>query len=90
MGTALAPFLAGVTTAGFAVAGLFFLRFWKRTRDVLFGAFGLCFILLAIHQSLITLAGIPEEYQSWAYLLKAAAFIVLIAAIVRKNIGKGG
>lgn len=89
MSTALVPFLAGVTTAGFAVAGLFFLRFWKRTRDVLFGAFGLCFFLLAAHQTLITLAQIPEEYQSWAYLLKAAAFIVLILAIVRKNIGSG-
>ncbi len=89
MRSALIPFLSGITTAGFAVAGLFFLRFWKRTHDMLFGAFGVCFFLLAAHQTLIVLADIPEEYQSWAYLLKAAAFTVLIAAIVRKNIGKG-
>jgi hypothetical protein len=85
----LAVFLAGVATAGFAVAGLFFLRFWTRTRDMLFGAFGLAFFLLAAHQALITLAGIPEQYLSWAYLLKASAFTVLIVAIVRKNIGRG-
>lgn len=85
----LAVYIAGAATAGFVVAGAFFLRFWSRTRDPLFGAFGLSFFLLAAHQALITLANIPEEYLSSAYLLKAAAFIVLIVAIVRKNIGKG-
>ena len=35
----LATFLAGAIVAGFALAGLFFLKFWKRTRDELFLAF---------------------------------------------------
>lgn len=89
MQASLANFLAGATTAGFTVAGLFFMRFWAKTRDVFFGTFGLAFFLLAAHQALITLAPIPEEYLVWAYLLKASAFIVIIVAIVRKNIGRG-
>jgi hypothetical protein len=29
----LLNFLSGALTMGFLIAGLFFLRFWKRTRD---------------------------------------------------------
>ena len=37
----LFPFLSGAITMGCATAGLFFLRFWKRTRGRLFIAFAL-------------------------------------------------
>jgi hypothetical protein len=36
-------FVAGAVTMGFAVAGLFFLRFWRRTTDGLFLAFAAAF-----------------------------------------------
>lgn len=85
--THLNPFLSGAITAGFIVASLFFFSFWRRTRDSLFAAFGAAFLLLAANQALITLAGIPEEHRSWVYLLRLAAFALLIFAIVRKNIG---
>ena len=35
----LIDFLSGAVTMGFVIAGLFFLRFWKRTREGLFIAF---------------------------------------------------
>ena len=43
----LIDFLSGAVTFGFLVAGLFFLRFWKRTgaRVLLWSA--LCFVFLA-------------------------------------------
>ena len=37
--TTLLSFLAGATTMGFCVAALFFLRFWRNTRDGLFLSF---------------------------------------------------
>ncbi|HEY1637003.1 MAG TPA: DUF5985 family protein [Rhizomicrobium sp.] len=83
---ALAAFLSGAITAGFLIASLFFLSFWRRTRDSLFAAFAAAFLLLAANQALITLAGIPEEHRSWVYLLRLAAFALLIIAIIRKNI----
>ncbi len=39
----LHDFLAGLVTAGFLISGLFFFRFWHRTRDGLFLAFALAF-----------------------------------------------
>ncbi len=81
----VAAFVGGMITMGFLVAGLFFLRFWRRTADRLFAAFALAFWLLALNQALLTLAAIPQEYQSWVYLLRLVAFGLLIAAIVGKN-----
>jgi hypothetical protein len=79
------PFAGGLVTAGFLVGSLFFFRFWKQTRDGLFAAFGFSFLLLAINQCALILLDIPDEYRSWVYLLRLAAFALLIVAIVRKN-----
>ncbi len=81
----LEPFLSGAVTFGFLVAGLFFLRFWRRTADPLFLAFALSFWLLGLAQSLLALADIPAEERSWVYLLRLAAFTLILIAIARKN-----
>lgn len=81
----VATFLAGAIVAGFALAGLFFLKFWKRTRDELFLAFTGAFWLLGLGQALLTFSDIPLEERSWLYLLRLAAFILILIAIWRKN-----
>jgi hypothetical protein len=78
-------YVSGAITMGQLVAGLFFVRFWTRSRDRLFLAFAAAFWLLALNQGIIALAGIPREEQSWVYLLRLAAFLLIILAIVSKN-----
>jgi hypothetical protein len=78
-------FLSGATTVGFAIAGLFFLRFWKRTHDSLFLAFALAFWLLGIVQASLALTDFPEEERSLFYLVRLAAFVLILVAIWRKN-----
>ncbi len=81
----LFDFLSGAITLGFLVAGLFFLRFWRRTRDGLFLAFAIAFVLLGIGQAIQALANIPQEERSYIYLIRLAAFTIILAAIIRKN-----
>jgi hypothetical protein len=81
----LYAFLSGAVTLGFAFAGLFFLRFWKRTRDLLFLAFALAFWLLGLQQALLAFSSIPVEERSWLYLLRLAAFSLILLAIGYKN-----
>jgi hypothetical protein len=81
----LADFLSGAITMGFVVAGLFFLRSWKRTRDTLFIAFAFAFWLLGLNQALLTFTDIPVEERSWLYLLRLAAFSLILISIWRKN-----
>lgn len=79
-------FLSGMTTMGFAVAGVFFLRFWRRTRDGLFLAFAVAFWLLAANQALVGLLAVPREDRVWIYLLRLAAFLLIICAVLAKNL----
>jgi len=78
-------FLSGAVTFGFAASGLFFLRFWRRTGDSLFGAFALAFWLLGLVQALLALAQIPAEERSFLYIIRLLAFVLILAAIWFKN-----
>jgi hypothetical protein len=78
-------FVSGLITMGFLISGLFFVRFWARTRDLLFAAFAAAFWLLAINQALLALSDLPVEEKSWMYLLRLAAFVIIITAVALKN-----
>lgn len=80
-------FLGGLIAMGLLVAAAFFLRFWRRTRDGLFLAFSASFALMALNQTLVILLQVPREEQSMFYLLRLAAFLLIIAAVLRKNLG---
>lgn len=83
-------FTAGLLTTGYLVASLFFLKFWRRTGDGLFGAFAAAFALMAVNQAVPVLFGIPDEALGGVYLLRLAAFLLIIWAILRKNMARGG
>ena len=78
-------YLSGMVTAGLVVAGVYFARFWSRSRDMLFLAFAGAFWLLALSEALVTLAREPSGDLSWYYLLRVPAFLLIAAAIVYKN-----
>lgn len=79
-------FLDGAITLGFVGVGLFFLKFWRATRDALFGALALAAVFLAANQLLLAVSSEPEQDNAWLYLPRLAAFIVIAVAIVIKNL----
>jgi hypothetical protein len=81
----LVPFLSGVVVAGFLVAGLFFLRFWRKSGDGLFLAFAASFWLLGLNQALLTFSNASAEERSWLFLLRLFAFVLILVAIGLKN-----
>lgn len=87
--TLVNAFVGGGLAVGYAVAGAFFLQFWRRTGDSLFAIFAAAFALMALHQSLLILLGIPREEASPLYLLRAAAFLLIIVGVLRKNLDGG-
>jgi hypothetical protein len=82
-------FLSGMIAMGFLIAGLFFAKFWVRTRDALFAIFALAFWLLALHQGVLIGNAVPRDEQGWTYLLRLAAFSLLAIAIAQKNMSRG-
>ena len=81
----LYDFLSGAVALGFAACALFFLRFWRRTREELFLAFAVAFLLLGAGQTILALANIPTEERGSIYLLRLIAFLLILLAIYRKN-----
>lgn len=89
MGDALSAVVSGFLVAGYAVAGLFFLRFWRDTRDRLFGIFAAAFWLLAAQRLALALSADPNGEQVLLYGIRLLAFVLILAAIVDKNRGSG-
>lgn len=85
----MSQFLFGVIGMGFAVAGLFFLRFWRETRDRLFALFALAFFVLALNRLGIALLVQTQQAGKGDYLyyVRFLAFGIILVAIVDKNRG---
>lgn len=75
--------LSGAIMLNAWAISLFFLRFWKKTRDRLFAWFAVAFILLGIER--VTTVALPGESHFHVYLIRLAAFLVIIFAILEKN-----
>ena len=82
-------YLSGAITLGYLVATLFFARFWRRTGDRLFFAFAIAFALLALNQALAQWLGAADERVGYTYLLRVLGFVLILGAIVDKNISSG-
>lgn len=80
-------FLLGFTASASLTAGLFFLRFWRDTRDTLFLAFTGFFVIDAITRVVRIYAAHPGEGSPWIYVARLIALLMILAAILRKNYG---
>jgi hypothetical protein len=66
---------------GYAIAALYFLRFWRESRDPLFGWFAAAFALLACQRLLL----VTLRESDVLYVVRLAAFILILVAIAQKN-----
>ena len=78
-------FLLGIISTCSVIAGLFFLKFWRRTRDFLFLAFGLSFLVEGLNRAAVLLILKPSQGSAWIYIVRMLGSILILSAIVRKN-----
>jgi len=78
-------FLSGAVSMGFFVISLFFVQFWKETRDRLFLFFAAAFLLLLVERVVRAAFDIDSEWAPAIYLLRLVAFVLIIIAIIDKN-----
>jgi hypothetical protein len=77
--------LSGAIVVASLMAGLFFLRFWRHTRDRFFLYFALSFFLEAINRLALTLVTHATEDNPLFYTLRVLAYGLIVAAIWQKN-----
>lgn len=78
-------FLSGATAMGCLAASVFFLRFWRETRDRLFVFFAIAFAIMTVSRALLSLTSPSRENEPYLYLLRLASFVVIAYAIIDKN-----
>lgn len=86
-------FFAGVGCATFGLSGIFFLKFWRVSRDRFFFYLCLSCLLLATERlvAMLLFVNLPEEValsgltRSWIYLLRLIAFSMILISIIEKN-----
>lgn len=77
--------LAGAIVMGALMASLFFLRFWRHTRDTFFLYFALSFALEALHRMLSAAQTADNPDAPMYYLIRLSSYSLILVAIWRKN-----
>ena len=85
MSPTLQGFLIGVISTCSLVAGLFFLKFWRRTRDTLFLAFGIAFLIEAVNRAVLVDVADPNRGHPLTYIVRLLASLIILAGILHKN-----
>lgn len=70
---------------GLLVAAGCFFRFWRESRDRLFGFFAGAFLLLALNRVLLVALNEQRENSLLPYGVRLLAFLLILAAIADKN-----
>ena len=80
-------FMLGIIVATSWTAGLFFLKFWRRTHDFLFLAFSIAFTVEGLNRLMFLTVRHPNEGSPSIYIIRFFSFLLVLYAIVRKNLG---
>ena len=80
----ITQFMLGAIVLASFVAGLFFLRFWRKTRDRLFAIFAIAFWLLGVNWLALAFTQ-QDEVKTIYYAVRLLAFVLILYAIIDKN-----
>jgi Family of unknown function (DUF5985) len=80
-----AEFVSGATMVAALVIALFFLRYWRQTRDRLFLMFAGGFFTFALGRLILAFLEEDDEGRVWVYTFRLLAFALILAAIIDKN-----
>lgn len=84
-GTIVEGFLIGVIATTSLLAALYFLRFWRDSRDSLFLWFAAAFFIEGVNRTARIFVAHPSEASPWVFVVRCCAFLIIVAGIISKN-----
>jgi hypothetical protein len=82
--------LLGASALASAIIGLFFLRFWKSSKDRFFLFFAAAFFIESANKVFLqVVVGLDEDAPVY-FLIRLLAYGLILAAILDKNLGDRG
>lgn len=79
------PFIAGMIVMGYAVAAVFFARFWRLSSDRLFLFFSIAFAMLAVHRASLAAGDHVPIPETGDYTMRLIAYLMILVAIIDRN-----
>ncbi|MGH7931438.1 MAG: DUF5985 family protein [Candidatus Binatia bacterium] len=80
--------LLGAIGMASLVAGLFFLRFWRDTRDRFFLYFSISFFVEGLNRFALALSSDPNESRPSFYFVRFVSYLLILLAVAHKNLAK--
>jgi uncharacterized membrane protein HdeD (DUF308 family) len=80
--------LLGAIVAASLVAALFFLRFWRDTKDRFFLFFAVSFFVEGVNRFALGMSSDPNEGRPLFYFVRFLSFVLILIAIIDKNLPK--
>jgi hypothetical protein len=81
----MSTLMLGAIAMASLTATVFFLRFWRDTRDRFFLFFAIAFLIDALNRVILGLKAVPQEHEPFFYVVRLCSYMLIIAAIVDKN-----
>lgn len=81
----MSAFISGGIMMGCWIAGLLFLRYWKRTRDRLFLILCTAFWLMGLERAALAAIAVENEVRTFVYVFRLFAFLLIVIGIIDKN-----
>ena len=85
MTSTLTAALIGATATASLIVALFFLRFWRQTRDNLFLWFAIAFATDSATRLIECFSPVSDEHEPLVYVPRLVTFALIILAIIQKN-----
>jgi uncharacterized membrane protein HdeD (DUF308 family) len=78
-------FMLGAIATASLVAGCYFTKFWRQTRDPLFLAFAAAFLIESINRTCFLFVDRPESGSVALYMVRLFSYVIILIAIAYKN-----
>lgn len=77
--------MSGALMMACLTAGIFFFKFWRKTKEKLFKMFAFSFWMLALERFVLGYLGTKNEPRPEIYVIRLIAFLIILVAIISKN-----
>ena len=78
-------FLLGLIVMAELVASGYFFKFWRRTRDPLFLAFGVAFAVEAVNRTAFLYVEDAAGENPWLFGVRLFCYLLILGGILHKN-----
>ena len=81
----IVAWMQGAISMGFLVVAMFFVSFWRETRDRFFAFFATGFAVLSVHRTIFAFTYTNAAWTNFSFTLRLAGYLIILGAILDRR-----